>query len=363
MIYFVVMVMTLGMAALTTSYRKSTVNGRTINSVLTYKLLICLTALPTILVSGLRAYNVGTDTRGTYYYIFLSVYSNGISNIRDIGYAFINQLSLCFTDSYTGVLMLTSILCCGLAVHSIFKQSQNPAMSCLLFFTTNVFFISMNMIRQSIATMIFIVAIPHIKERKFVKFVILIALAVMVHVIGIVYIFIYFIYPIRLTKTRVTVGGIGVLVVGNILASLFAMIVTRVSYVAKYFSWYLTSGFNSGEMNWFSLFVQIGVMFFLIIIYDRAKNDGVYRIVLWLNFIALCILLISSRIPLAQRISWLFSFPNFVYLPGCMNYIKNKSNRKIISAFINVMFFAYMFITIFMRGYHDAIPYSSVIGI
>ena len=322
MIYFVVMVMTLGMAALTTSYRKSTVNGRTINSVLTYKLLICLTALPTILVSGLRAYNVGTDTRGTYYYIFLSVYSHGISNIRDIGYAFINQLSLCFTDSYTGVLMLTSILCCGLAVHSIFKQSQNPAMSCLLFFTTNVFFISMNMIRQSIATMIFIVAIPYIK-----------------------------------------VGGIGVLVVGNILASLFAMIVTRVSYVAKYFSWYLTSGFNSGEMNWFSLFVQIGVMFFLIIIYDRAKNDGVYRIVLWLNFIALCILLISSRIPLAQRISWLFSFPNFVYLPGCMNYIKNKSNRKIISAFINVMFFAYMFITIFMRGYHDAIPYSSVIGI
>lgn len=362
MIFFVVIILTLLMAAFTTSYRKSIANDKTINNLLAYKILIWLTALPIILVSGLRTYNIGTDTGGTYYYLFLRISSNGISNIRDIGYALINQISLWFTNSYTGVLLLTSILCCGLAIHSIFKQSQKPVMSCLLFFTTNVFFISMNMVRQSIATMVFIVAIPYLKERKFVKFMLIIALACSIHVTSIVYVLFYFLCNIRLTKTKVVVGSAGIVVVGNILASIFEIVVRRVTFVARYFSWYFTSGFNSGEVNWFSLFVELGIVAFLLIIYDRAKNDDTYRIVLWLNFIALSILLISSRIPLAQRISWLFSFPNFVYLPQCINYIKNINNRKIISVTINLMFFAYMFITIFIRGYHDVVPYTSVIG-
>lgn len=362
MIYLVVIIITLIMAMFTTSYKKVVEREKTVTSLFIYKMFIMMTALPTILVSGLRAYTIGADTGGTYYYIFMRVSSRGVSNIRDMGYALINQISLWFTDSYTSVLILTSAICCGLAVRSIFKQSQNPIMSCLLFFTTNVFFISMNLVRQSIATMIFITAIPYIKERKFIKFAFLILLATSVHVTSIIYILVYFICQIRMTKTKIIGGSIGVLVVGNLLASIFEILITRVSYVARYFSWYFTSGFNSGEVNWFSLFVEIGIVLFLLLIYDRAKKDDTYQVVLWLNFIALAILLISSRIPLAQRISWLFSFPNFVYLPQCINYIKNVNNRKIITIIINLMFFAYMFITIFIRGYHDVVPYTSVIG-
>lgn len=362
MIYLVVIIITLMMAMFTTSYKKVAEREKTINSFFVYKVFVMLTALPTILVSGLRAYTIGTDTGGTYYYIFIKVSNSGLSNIRDIGYALINQVSLWFTDSYTGVLMLTSILCCGLAVRSIFKQSQNPVMSCLLFFTTNVFFISMNMVRQSIATMIFIVAIPYLRERKFVKFMLLIVVACLIHVTSIVYILFYFLCNIRLTKTKVVIGSVSIVVIGNLLASIFEIVVRRVTYLSMYFSAYLISNFNNGEVNWFSLFVELGIVIFLLIIYDRAKNDDTYRIVLWLNFIALAILLISSRIPLAQRISWLFSFPNFVYLPQCINYIKNISNRKILSVTINLLFFVYMFITIFVRGYHDVVPYASVIG-
>lgn len=360
--YFVIMVLTLMLAAFTTSYKNSIENSKTLNNVLVYKLFIWITALPIILVSGLRTYDIGTDTGGTYYYIFLNVRNNGISNIRDVGYALINQLSLLITESYSGVLVLTTIMFCGMAMHAIFKQSKNPVMSCLLLFTTNVFFISMNMVRQSIATMIFIVAIPYLKDRKFVKFAVLILLGASIHIISIIYIFFYFVCQIRMTKAKVLGGCLMVLIVGNILASIFKIVVTRVSYLSKYFSWYLTSNFNSGEVNWFSLLVEMGIIAFLLLIYDHAKKDDTYRIVLWLNFIALSVLLISSRIPLAQRISWLFSFPNFVYLPQCINYIKNPSNRKIISVFINIMFFIYMFITIFIRGYHDVVPYDSIIG-
>lgn len=362
MTYFVVMVMTLIMTEFTTSYRKVIAKNRTLNNMFVYELLIWLTAIPCILVSGLRAYTIGTDTRGTYYYIFLNVYSNGISGIRDIGYALVNQLSLWITDSYSGVLILTSMMCCGIAMHAIFKQSQNPVMSCLLFFTTNVFFISMNMVRQSIAIMIFIVAIPYMKEQKFAKYMLLILLAASIHAVSIIYLVLFFICQIKMTKTKVVGGCFGVLVVGNMLAGIFEIVVRRVTYLSKYFSWYFTSSFNSGAVNWFSLMVELAIVVFLLFIYNSAKNDGMYRIVLWLNFIALSVLLISSRIPLAQRISWLFSFPNFVYLPQCINYIKNPSNRKIVSVFVNLLFFVYMFITIFMRGYHDVVPYASIIG-
>lgn len=362
MTYFVVMVMTLLLAEFATSYRRVIGKNRTLNNVLVYKLLIWLTALPCILVSGLRAYTIGTDTGGTYYYIFLSVLNKGISNIRDVGYAFVNQLSIWFTDSYTGVLVITSVIFCGIAINSVFKQSENPVMSCLLFFTTNLYFISMNMVRQSIATMIFIVAIPYIKERKFAKFIVFIIIAVSFHIIGLVYVVFYFVSRIKITKKKVVGWSFLVLVIGNVLAELLEMIVTKVSFVSKYFSWYLTSKFNSGEMNWFSLLVELGVVAFLLWIYDKAKNDELYQIVLWLNFIAIATLLISSRIPLAQRISWLFSFPNFVYWPMCLKYVRNQSNRRIIAVIVNVLYFAYMFITIYIRGYHDVMPYVSVIG-
>ena len=44
-------------------------------------------------------------------------------------------------------------------------------------------------------------------------------------------------------------------------------------------------------------------------------------------------------------------------------YVKEVGydNRKIISFTVNAAFFAYMFITVFMRGYHEVVPYSSIL--
>lgn len=360
-VYFILMCITLFAGWITVRSKKAAIKEYNLNNVGVYFIMIAITIIPCVLVSGLREYHVGTDTSGTYYNIYLQVLSGKLSSVRDTGYAFINWFAIQFNSSYTSVLIVTSFLSIGLVIIAIFRDSANPMMSLILFFTTNMFFLSMNAVRQSIATAIFIMAVPYIRDRKPKRYFFMIFLATMVHIIAIIYIPIYFITKVKLNPKRVMVLGTIVIVFGNMLGILANYLLTKVTLFSRYFSWYLNSEFNSKETNWFSLMVELGIVVLLLIVYKRAKTDEEYNILLWLHFMAIVLLMLSSRIPQAQRLSWLFSFSTVVYLPKMFGYIKGKDNRKIIAFTVNAAFFIYMIITVFIRGYHEVVPYSSVI--
>lgn len=360
-VYFILMCTTLFAGWIAVRSKKAAIKEYNLNNVGVYFIMIAITIIPCVLVSGLRGYHVGTDTSGTYYNIYLQVLSGKLSSVRDTGYAFINWFAIQFNSSYTSVLIVTSFLSIGLVIIAIFRDSANPMMSLILFFTTNMFFLSMNAVRQSIATAIFIMAIPYIRDRKPKRYFLMIFLAAMVHIIAIIYIPIYFITKVKLNPKRVMVLGTIVVVFGNMLGILANYLLTKVTLFSRYFSWYLNSEFNSKETNWFSLMVELGIVVLLLIVYKRAKADEEYNILLWLHFMAIVLLMLSSRIPQAQRLSWLFSFSTVVYLPKMFGYIKGKDNRKIIAFTVNAAFFIYMIITVFIRGYHEVVPYNSVI--
>lgn len=360
-VYGILMCITVFVGWIATRTKKAVIREQSRNNWLAYILMVGMTALPCALVSGLRDFHVGTDTSGTYYTIYLQLLSGKMSSVRDVGYAFINWLAIQLSSSYTSVLLVTAFLITGLTMIAIFKSSSNPVMSLLLFFTTNMYFISMNAIRQSIATSIFILAIPYIRDRKPKRYFFMIFLAATVHIIAVVYIPVYFLVKVKLNPRRIILLGGIVVVFGNLLGILANFLLTKVTFFSTYFSWYLFTAYNSKETNWFSLLVEIGIMALLLIVYKQAKNDEEYRIFFWLHFIATGLLVLSSRIPQGQRMSWLFSFSTVVYLPKVLSYIKGYDNRKIISFTVNAAFFAYMFITVFMRGYHEVVPYSSIL--
>ena len=85
-VYFILMCTTLFAGWIAVRSKKAAIKEYNLNNVGVYFIMIAITIIPCVLVSGLRGYHVGTDTSGTYYNIYLQVLSGKLSSVRDTGY-------------------------------------------------------------------------------------------------------------------------------------------------------------------------------------------------------------------------------------------------------------------------------------
>ncbi|MCI8460940.1 MAG: EpsG family protein [Bacilli bacterium] len=323
-----------------------------------YRIFCLASFLPPFLISAFRAYSIGTDTSGTYYNMYYNVL-NGFGGMRDVGYGFINKLAIMLFDDYSGVLILTSLIFCGISFKCIFSESKYPVLSVILFFATNVYFISMNMIRQSIAISLFMMSIPHIKNKSLFKFLILNIIATSIHTTSIIYIALYFLLQRKLKIKTIIIVCILTSLFTSSLGMAVIKLLSGIGYFRKYFAWYLSSRFVTGQLNLFSLLINISILLFLFYIHKSAKEDKDYNILLWLETLATLSLLFSAYIPLMQRVSWMFSFALYIYLPKMFDYIKKPKARIVIKLAVIFCFIAYMTLTIFVNGYNEVVPYVS----
>ena len=317
-----------------------------------------LSFLPLTLVAGLR-YDVGTDWSGTYLQIFNSI-KNG-SKIRDGGYGVLNQFALLFTDSYAGIIFLSAALIGVFVYMAIFQQSKIPAMSILLFVFTGQYFFSLNGIRQALATSIFIYAIKYIRQRDYKKYFFWILIAVSVHTMALLYIPLYFYKPVAKFYKQILFILFFGFIYSEQVSGLVQILLRKLRFLNRYFSWYFQSQYNSGRLSIISLAVQICVLLLMIYIYrSYCREDEESQLFLVMQILAVASLILSAAVPLMQRVSFLFSFGNIIYLP---NYIKKIKNKKIvfgISTLILVCFFVYMWGTIVIRNYNEVLPYQSI---
>jgi len=358
-VYIFMMIISVLFALLANGVKKQYNKKKTRNLKALYTIFCLASFLSPFIISAFRDISVGTDTSGTYYDIYYNVLNN-IGGIRDIGYSLINKIAILLFNNYSGVLIITSLIFCGLSFKCIFSESENPPLSVLLFFATNVYFISMNMVRQSIAISIFMLSIPSIKKKSFFKFFILNLIATSVHTTSLIYIVLYFILDKKIKIKHIVILCLIVALFSSSLGNGIISFLSNISYFRKYFAWYLSSRFVTGYLNIYSLLINICILLFLFFINKNAKDDKDYNILLWLETIAVISLLLSAYIPLMQRISWMFSFPMFVYLPKMFNYITNSKTRTIIKICVTSCFLAYMIITIFINGYNEVVPYKSI---
>lgn len=335
-----------------------------------YIILAFLAFLIPFLISGFRAYTVGTDTSGTYLNLYnqakdLNIYKN----VRDIGYAIINRLVYLLFDNYTVVLLITSAIICGCSFYQIFKTSDKPTISTYLFFATNMYFISMNMIRESIAISIFILFIPLLMEKNWKSFFIFLLgmlIGFTIHPTAFVYVLLYFLFNfIEINRKRVIIFTVFNAICAKFVVKIFLKICENISYFNTYFGWYLKSNYNTGKFSLFSFLTIFSILVLLVIVYKYIKNDKKCLLLLWLTTIATNILLYSPYLPLMQRTSWLFSLPIFILIPSVFKQLEKEDEKK--SKIINFLLIGgytlYMICTIFIMGYHDIIPYKSIFNI
>ena len=164
-------------------------------------LLIVFVILAT--TSALR-YSTGYDYSYTYAPGFEEVLNNPDISLfghhYEPGYMLLEKMVAFFSSNYQMIFVVTSVLIIGLFCINYAKYSSNVYLSVILFILLSEYYCSMNFIRQTIAGVIALFAIPFLKKKKFFPYLLIVLVASTFHKSALILIPFFFINLIPLTK-------------------------------------------------------------------------------------------------------------------------------------------------------------------
>lgn len=187
------------------------------------KALFCVIAsFQWALISGLRHFSVGNDTMGyvrnfirtgtrswkTVLTAFVDVYfrgreaeSSAENNLyKDPGYLVFQKLMHIFTDDPQVYLLLVAAILFAALAYFIYKNSEDPVFSYILFSSLFYSFFAITGIRQSLATaLVVFIGYEFIKQNKLWKFAIVALIGFTLHKSVLVFILFYWISKIKVT--------------------------------------------------------------------------------------------------------------------------------------------------------------------
>lgn len=179
------------------------------------KVYCTICAVQWILLSGLRDYSIGNDTK-QYAYLFeegfYTSWKTLIGNCwnyllhgyktKDPGYYLLQKIFQIFSHDYRLWLFFIAIVFTGLMARWIYKYSSMPDISFLVYSVLFFAFYSVTGHRQTLATaMIVFLGYEYAKKRQFVKFAIVAFIAFMLHKSSLVFIVYYLIANSSITST------------------------------------------------------------------------------------------------------------------------------------------------------------------
>lgn len=116
------------------------------------------------------------------------------------GYIILNKLISLFSTNEQSLLIVSCILSIFPIIYLIYKNSEYPLLSIMIYMGLPVFLLNFSGLRQSIAIGITALSFNFIKEKKPIKFLLLVIVATLFHKSAIIFIAMYPIYNIKLNK-------------------------------------------------------------------------------------------------------------------------------------------------------------------
>lgn len=187
--------------------------GMNVQSLSSHRIMFCVVASVSWgLLSALRHVRIGADTR-VYEYLFESVknvpleelwdrvvqtYFTRTATYKDPGYNLLVKLLQFISDEYRFLLFFIAAVFFGSMGVWIYRNSQMPYVSFLLFSTLFYSFFAFTGHRQTIATAL-VVFVGHewIRKRKLLPYILLMLVASTLHKSCLCYILAYFVYPFK----------------------------------------------------------------------------------------------------------------------------------------------------------------------
>lgn len=314
------------------------------------------TFLLPFLILAIR-YGIGVDYFNTYVPVFEAIKNYGTYANIEIGYIILNKIVLLFTSDYAGIFILTSFIFCYLTFKSIFDNSINVPLSILILLTGGLYFYSMNAVRQSIVTAIFLFAIKYIKEKKFIKYCFFIILAATIHKTALIFLPLYFLCQIKLDFKKITIFTILIIVCMPIIPNIIEWLVQDTKYIN-----YINGIYSSYSKPMASVAINMLIVI-LCIIYQGKKDkqyDKTLQVYFNIHLVALWTSFFIGRVPLFNRIFLEVFHTQIFTIPYLISKQKNK-NAKTIITFVCILLYAILFIySIGIQNGNNVLPYTTI---
>lgn len=302
---------------------------------------------------GLR-YGIGTDYFYTYvpYFKFIS---KGERYFTEPLFNFLNIAISKLTGDYKVLFFVSSLIFFYLMFVSLKEASPNITSSVILLFLCQVYFYSMNMIRQSIAISIVLFAFLVIDNRKKLKKIITVILASLFHSSAIF--LLPFLYLSRKQYTnKFKIIAVTVCVIINNFFSRFIF-----GLISKYtnYGWYLNSKYSGLDVSLTLLIINL-ILFLLGLKYSKYENENnKFLICNNMNFFGFCLLNLTG-IPLVTRLVRYFTIFQIVLIPYYFTLEKNKEKSIILKIIIYIILLIAVINQIYMKGGEGVLPYLSI---
>lgn len=315
---------------------------------------LVLSVLPIWWITAMR-YSVGTDYAIPYVFNFLAANNEGVFCFSEPGMNGLNLLLGWLGCNYQAVFITTGTVITVLFPILIYRQSDTPAYSLMIFFASGMFFHSLNNVRQYVAMAIALVAI--LDRKHPIRSVLLIVIGGLFHYAAFLYLPLYLAIQIKLPKKVYRILTVAALAVSPLLTILAKAVIARTKYA--YFL-----NIETPSVSW--LTVLINLFFFALYFYYYDPEDPVLRGAAVFQFVAAVFTVLSVMIPneeLWVRTIRLVSCIPMLFCTVAFRREKRAWLRWGLTIGTAVMLGLYTLYTVVLHGGQGVLPYQYIFGV
>lgn len=330
--------------------------------------MICVSLFLPLLVSSLR-YDLGTDYFYTYIPQFNSI-AMGSRGYYEIGFYWLNRIVSFFTNDGQWLIVLCSILFVGIVYRQIYRESRAYALSILLLYLSFAYFVSLNNIRQSLASAFLLLAMECLRENKKVGFVIWVLLATSMHQVSLIFLILFFADRIMLQATIYLIVSIVAFGVQQLIGErIVQLIASHIPRLQLYFQAQELSSYTGNTIGRYYIVMQFLIMFMFV--YIEKKNYKVFQnitdqdqiewnITVMSQCALLCVCALDGIVPAAYRVVRVFSFAQFILIPNAIRKYVHTKKERLLLYIISITMFSVWFIFNVINGAEQVFPYRSI---
>ncbi len=310
-----------------------------------------------ILISGLRSWSIGADTLkyadsferagrtswGDVFDALYRVYFQGYSAetsaenffYKDPGYLLFQKIVHIFTNNYQVFLIIIATVFFAAMARFIYKNSEDPCFSYILFSTLFYSFYAITGHRQTLATaLVVFFGYEFIKERKFWRFALVALLAFILHKSALIFVPFYFL-------SRIKVDGKYLAALGGFTGIVLAIGGPAILWMGKFLGFERDSVYEAPTYTFTTLMVLVALV--VLICYASFKDTGKYKnIEVSATTLAAIFALFTLIDQSMMRIQQYYSLTMMLSLPSAFTTFRPKNRLLVTMLCIGALLFLFI---------------------
>lgn len=320
------------------------------------KLCYCIIFLSLLLVGGLR-YDVGIDYLGTYvnvYYLMLQGYEDPRFDIIP---TLIMNIVIFLDLHYQVFFLISEFIILYFTFQSIKEQAKDRQLGLFIFICGTLYFASFNIIRQSIAMVLFYYSLRYLEEGKTAKYILINIIGSLFHYSAIMFIPLYFIVNRDFKLSMKMFCLVFFFVCSGFVISNIITILDFTKY-GKYV--HEADIYTSFEKLNFSTILNIGLWLcyelYFILSKKKSRKDVIYSNI---HFCGVMSTILGFYLPLGIRLFSYFRYIEFLSIPNLISKINGR--YRILIKFIAITFYLIYFVLMIGFKGEQYLPYKTIL--